>query len=216
MRLITEENKQMEVRRRMPEVMKIRDDELRAKTVDMIANAPEYFWYVPASSSKKYHNPYCRMEHGLWMHVKMAFSALERFQGTYKQMGLLDDQWIDYARAAILCHDLYKQGYPEERSELRPSERHTVSDHDEIARNYAEFEHDMPEPVCTAIYDHNGGWYDGGAPVDHDARSRQFHLSMLVHTADMAASSPDGTWGLYQPARELAEKYPNVPRSALK
>ena len=203
----------LEVTRRLPEVMKIEDADLRDEVINALRHTPDYFWTVPASSSKKYHNPWCRNEHGLWIHVKMAFTTLDRISYTYVEQGLLPAEWIDYAKAAVLLHDMFKQGFPDERAER--SEKHTVPDHDVIGAEWLEAYTDLPEPVIDAVHEHNGGWGEGSAPVDHDCRGRQFHLSMLVHTADMMASDPNTTAGLYRPAKEIAEKYPNIPRAAL-
>lgn len=203
----------LEVTRRFPEAMTIENKELRTMVLEALQHTPEYFWQVPASSSKKYHNPWCRNQHGLWIHVKMAFTTLNRISDSYVQQGLLPEEWIDYAKAAVLLHDMFKQGMPQEDGESDTG--HTVSDHDVIGAEWLEDNTDLPEPVTEAVHTHNGGWYDGRAPVDHDCRGRQFHLSMLVHTADMMASDPNTTAGLYKPAKEIASKYPNIPRAAL-
>lgn len=206
----------LEVTRRFPEVMLIEDREIRDETIKAIQQFPDYFWHVPASSSKKYHNPWCRNEHGLWMHVKMAFSALNRFIDSYVQQRLIDEYHADCARSAMLLHDMFKQDMPDVRLMKRSDDRHTVTDHDIIAYEWLRDNTELPDAVLCAVHAHNGPWYDGIKPADYDARSRLFHTCQLVHTADMAASSPDGTWGLYEPARELTDKYPGVPRANLK
>lgn len=56
----------------------------------------------------------------------------------------------------------------------------------------------------------SNSWYDGPTP-----EYRSEPLAILVHMADMAASTKNGTWGVYKPADEITSRYPNLPRADL-
>lgn len=223
-----------EVIRRFPEVGLIEDMELRIEVIRTLRHAPAYFWDVPASASKKYHNPFCRGEHGLWMHTKMAVTALERVSVSWVQLGLLSEFDRDCARAALLLHDMFKQGYPDDWESTPANKRTTVKNHDELMADWCGEHTNLPSVVIGAISSHNGPWYGGTEPsmdrlLNIVATVRQTDtgpdtvrgdisallVELLVHTCDMNASDPNGTLGLWKPAEEIREKYPNVPRAHL-
>lgn len=191
-----------EVRRRLPEVDRIKDDELREQTIDAIGRGfPEYFWEVPATSSGKYHNPYARDGHGLWIHVKMASTAFERKAESYIKRNVLTRYEADCVRAALLLHDMLKYG-------------HQYSDGDDVAQNHdlmagqwLRRNTDLPQPVIDGVEQHNGPWYEGPTPEYGDA------VPDIVHMCDMDASTANMTCGVYEPSDEIAEKYPGIPRA---
>jgi len=194
-----------EVYRRFPEVDCIGDDTIREKTIDAIARGvPEYFWNVPATGSGRYHNPFARDKYGLWIHVKMVFAAYERFVDSFVQMGLIDEAEADMGRSAVLLHDMLKYG-----TEYSDGDG-TASNHDNLAGVWLEQHTELPQPVIRCVKCHNGDWYDGPTP-----EYRTEPLAILVHMADMAASTSDGTWGVYEPADEITQRYPNLPQANL-
>jgi hypothetical protein len=194
-----------EVLERLPEVELIDDDELREQAVDVLARGvPEYFWDVPATSSGRYHNPFSRNRHGLWIHVKMVFTAYERFVDSFVQMGLIDDFEADCGRIAVLLHDMLKYGHAYE------SGKSTVKNHDLLAGHWVRNNSDLPSCVVECIEAHNGDWYEGPAP-----RYQTHPLEQLVHMADMTASDKNMTCGVYKPANKIKQKYPNIPRADL-
>lgn len=193
-----------EIMRRLPEIELIEDEEIRKQTRDALARGtPDYFWKVPATSSGYYHNTYSKGKHGLWIHVKMGVTAYERMVRSYVEQGLISEKEADMGRAAMLLHDMLKYGHKYESGD------HTRSNHDVMAGMWVGKNTDLPTPVVRAVERHNGPWYDGPTPEPDD------HLSQLVHMADMVASTKNATCGLYKPAEEIAERYPDVPRADL-
>lgn len=191
-----------EVRRRFPEVDLIKDDEIRDATISALGRGvPDYFWDVPATSSGKYHNPFSRRKHGLWIHVKMVFAAYERMVRSFEEQGLITSAEADAGRAAVLLHDMLKYGHKYEAGDS------TVKNHDKLAGHWLEHNSDVPRETVRAVKTHNGPWYDGPEPDSP--------LEQLVHMADMVASTKNVTCGVYQPAEEIREKYPNIPRAEL-
>lgn len=191
-----------EVERRLPEVGLIEDDELRDQTTEAIGRmTPDYFWEVPATGSGRFHNPFARRKYGLWIHVKMTFAAYERFVRSYVERGEITEREADLGRVAVLLHDNLKYGHAYDDGDS------TKPNHDKLAATWVRTNTPLPTAVADAIEAHNGPWYDGKDP--------ETPLEELVHMADMAASTKNGTWGVYDPADEITGRYPNVPRADL-
>lgn len=191
-----------ELQRRLPEVTCIGNDEIRVATIDAACRGiPDYFWQVPATSSGRYHNPFARRKHGLWVHTKQVFVAYERMVDSYVEQGMITSEEADCGRAACLLHDMlkYGQSYRDDNS--------TVSNHDRLAGHWLSHNSDVPTATVRAVKTHNGPWYDGPTP--------ESNLEQLVHMADMTASTKNVTVGVYEPADEIAERYPNLPRADL-
>lgn len=177
-----------EVYRRLPALERIEDDSIRKWTRQFSANAPDYFWEVPASTSG-YHHPICRKERGLWVHTLMVFTAVERLVDSYEARFGVDP---DHARAAALLHDQRKNGTPEDPSSS------AVSDHDLRMAAYIR-SWGGPEPVAEAVESHMGAWYDGPEPDSP--------LGELIHNADMMASTSNATLAVPGPIPEELEQY---------
>lgn len=191
-----------EVRRRLPEVDLIQDDEVREATISAIGRGvPDYFWDVPATGSGKYHNPFSRRRHGLWIHVKQVFTVYERMVRSFVEQGRITEREADLGRAAVLLHDMLKYGHEYEDGDG------TVPNHDKLAGHWLEHNSELPFSAVRAVKTHNGPWYDGPEP--------ESPLEQLVHMADMCASTKNVTVGVYQPADKIAERYPNIPRADL-
>jgi hypothetical protein len=186
-----------EARRRMPAVSLIERVDLREKVVAEITQFPEYFWEAPATSSSSYHNRFGRDEHGLWIHVLMGATALERTVDSYVEQGQLSGEEADYARAAILLHDGRKYG-----GSWRPGDP-ADKDHD-LQMWRALRSAGFPEPVADAVASHMGPWYKGPEPSTP--------LQQAVHQADMLASARHVTPAVYNAPKELVEAYPDLPR----
>jgi hypothetical protein len=82
-----------------------------------------------------------------------------------------------------------------------------ADNHDVLAAQWIKTHTELPTAVADAVEAYAGPWYQGPEPTTE--------LQRLVHDADMAASTPNGTWGVYQPAEKLADKYPIIPRANL-
>jgi hypothetical protein len=191
-----------EVLRRFPEVTLIEDDEIREATTSALGRGvPDYFWEVPATGSGRYHNPFSRRKHGLWIHVKQVFAAYERMVRSYIEQGLITEGEADMGRAAVLLHDMLKYGHKYQDGDG------TVSNHDKLAGHWLDHNSDVPYNAVRAVKTHNGPWYDGPKPEEP--------LEQLVHMADMMASTKNVTCGVWQPADEIAQRYPNIPRADL-
>jgi hypothetical protein len=181
-----------ELLRRLPEIQKIEDPALREEVIHVfLEHCPDYFWTCPASSSGKHHPPDTRGKHGLWVHSRRAFLAFEDLARTEVEMGRIDEEELDYGRAGILLHDLFKQGLPPR------DEHHTVKDHDKIAARHLGRKTDLPDEVLGCIDSHNGGWGEGKDP--------ETELELLHHRADYVVSRKKCDYEISDPCEELQE-----------
>jgi hypothetical protein len=189
-----------ELLRRLPEIKLIEDETLREEVIQtFLKHCPEYFWSCPASSSGYYHQTDAVDELGLVLHTKRTFTALQRLGRSYIEQGRITEEEMDYARASILLHDLFKQGLPEDRQEKSEGDRGTVSNHDRIAKNYLEEHTELPNPVLELIDSHNGGWNEGKKPEND--------LEDLHHSADMQGSDRNQIAKVYKPCEEIEEVF---------
>lgn len=156
-----------EVRRRIPSLALIDDDELSASVMELTRFAPAYFW-ERAGSTSGYHNAH---KHGLWAHTLKLSTIIERLADSYVERGLIRHADVDRAHAAAILHDQRKAGEDGEE---------TLSDHDWFMGGVIRQESDIGETVARAVESHMGPWYSGPIP--------QSHLGELAHVADMVAS----------------------------
>lgn len=107
------------------ELNDIQDSNLRQFAVQLLVNAPEYFFTVPASSSGKYHPYFAREVGGLVKHTRCVIFYAECNAESFN----FDSHIKDLAIIAALAHDIKKQGNNNTGS-------HTVWEHPELAYNY--------------------------------------------------------------------------------
>jgi len=179
-----------EILRRLPEIEKIQDDDIREETIKAIGRyCPEYFWEKPASSSGKYHpNDHCG-QHGLWLHTKRAFTSFERLSKSYLEQGLINEKLRDCGRSAILLHDMFKYGKPTEAG------GHTVKDHDKLAAQFLDNKTNLPPAVIGCIESHNGPWCEGKSP--------ETPIEQIHHLADMIGSDTNALFKTESPSKEI-------------
>lgn len=107
------------------ELNDIQDNNLRQFAVQLLVNAPEYFFTVPASSSGKYHPYFAREVGGLVKHTRCVIFYAECNAESFN----FDSHIKDLTIIAALAHDIKKQGNNNTGS-------HTVWEHPELAYNY--------------------------------------------------------------------------------
>lgn len=175
-----------EVRRRVPTLELIENEEIRSSVEAITARAPEYFWRVPASTSG-FHHPLCRVERGLWRHMLMLSTVIEHLSDSLLELGQIDPIEVDHAHGAAILHDQQKKGVPERET--------SVSNHDILMQNEVYYSGEIPskhrKPIADAIGSHMGPWYDGPEP--------ETPLEQLVHTADMISATETITPGIQGP-----------------
>lgn len=181
----------------LPEIDAIYDEELRDATMrTFMYGCPKYFIERPSSSTGKYHSPDERGKYGNLLHTKRVFAEYANIAESWVELGVITPEQKEQGKAAALVHDMMKYGWPSEQNE------HTVNDHDLIAAAVAEHIGGMPDPVVRLIEVHMGPWGEGPNPEAPAER--------LLHTADKSASRQYNDVGVYYPADELLEVWPDI------
>ena len=106
------------------EINDIEDEKLKTFTIKLLLGAPEYFYTIPASSSKKYHPPFTREEGGLIKHTRLAvFFALNQAEALN-----FSRHECDLLIISAIAHDILKQG--------SGKTKFTVFNHPKLASEY--------------------------------------------------------------------------------
>lgn len=186
-----------EVRRRLPEVDAIYDDEIRDATIEYFIKAcPKAFWERPASATGKYHPPDESETHGTWLHTKRVFAAYANLSESYAEMQIITEEERNCGKAAALIHDTFNYGWPSDNRDM------TTSKHDVIASSVAAYMCDLPNETVHLVHSHMGPWGEGKTPCDEHER--------LFHLADMSAADRNHKPAVYFPAEELQEAFPHL------
>lgn len=186
------------------ELNDIQDYNLRQFAAQLLANAPEYFFTIPASSSGKHHPYFAREIGGLVKHTRCVVFYAECNAESFN----FDSHTKDLAIIAALAHDIKKQGNNDARN-------YTVWEHPELAYNFIlEMQNTYPNLisvedatiVANAILSHMGKWW-------HDEKfikgKKQFPLptTMLdyaIQSADYMASRVELTGFAFRPTDNVS------------
>jgi len=186
-----------ELLRRLPEIDAIYDEDLREGVIrTFLDGCPDYFWERPSSSSGKYHSLDEIGKHGNWLHTKRVFAEYANISESWVELGEITPMQKEEGKAAALIHDMMKYGWPSEGND------HTVNNHDLIAADVAANIGGMPDSVVRLLATHMGPWAKGPNP--------ETPAELLFHTADKSASRRENDVGVYFPAEELLEEWPDI------
>ena len=155
---------------------------------------PGYFMKVPCSTSGKYHPKISLGDGGLVRHIKYAIYWVLELMNCWPN---LDETAIDEAIAALLLHDLKKNG---EKLDARGFP--TLQDATAVHGPYLEkqIRETFPDAVkderinriVCAIAAHMGIWtskiYENKKPQHQTGDSKLYDLCTLVHLADYCSS----------------------------
>lgn len=167
-----------------PELLTIHSDRLRDATVVALGSLPDYFFNIPASSSGRYHPNYAQGNGGLVRHTKAAVF----FCNTLLQLNhQFTDTEEDLMRMALLLHDGFKKGLPEEK--------HTVFEHPLIAAKWLRddtlfesyLEHSEREFLYQVISSHMGQW-NWNQSSETELPLPETNAQKFVHLCDYLAS----------------------------
>lgn len=137
------------------EIGYIKNENFRKFAEELIANADDYFFVVPASSSGKYHPQFSLGTSGLVRHTR----CVAYFAKAMAESFNFNDEDTDLLIIAALAHDIKKQGN---------NTGHTVREHPLLASNYVcdimkKFSEDIItneqiQKICCAVVSHMGKW----------------------------------------------------------
>lgn len=159
-----------------PVLSLIKDDGVRSFTEQLLADADDYFFAEPASSTGKYHPKYALGDGGLARHsMAVALILNDILRGNCYEF---TDRQKDLLLCAAITHDIKKYG---------TGKKFTVKDHPEIASSYILSEQasygcitkEDARFIGDAVKTHMGKW--GSEKPKTDAQK-------LVHIADCLAS----------------------------
>ena len=144
------------------ELSYIADPEIREFAQQLLAEADDYFFVVPASSSGKYHPDFARGEGGLVRHTKAVAYFVNELIRPEMEFGTINRRDADLLITAAIAHDIKKQG--------NGVEGHTVREHPQLAseyikRIYDEYEWETikyrdVEEMCELVKSHMGPWQE--------------------------------------------------------
>ncbi len=166
----------------------IQNPNLREFTEQCCDQAPEYFWVCPASLSGKYHPQVSLGPRGLLRHTKLAVWWGVEFCKAFA----LTPELQDYVVAALILHDMYKNGSQEQyTTRITPSNTTAIhgiwmAERLVMWGQGSSFDLDL---LVTAVRGHMGVWTEEGhAAKPNNLTGTQRLVAWIVHLADYAAS----------------------------
>lgn len=138
------------------ELNDIKNDLLREFAIQLLLNAQDYFFVVPASSSGKYHPCFARGEGGLVKHTRCVVFYAECNAESFN----FSQHDKDLIIISALAHDIKKQGNDN-------NGKHTVWEHPELAHDFilemqTKYPHlisiDDAKIIANAVLCHMGKW----------------------------------------------------------
>lgn len=172
---------------------KFENEEFRLYCEDMIEQMPNYIFYIPSSTSLKYHNENQRNYGGQIYHVLMVGTIMNHILDLeYVQKHIKNSKKRDSMRVAALLHDGIKCGW-----NTMFDGTHTKHEHPILAGNWVEcatVDNYLPDKwkiyISRLIKSHSGQWNTNKRSefvLPKPKTKEQF----LVHLADYLGSRPD-------------------------
>ena len=171
---------------------RITEDELKKSFLEMCNYIPDYIFYIPASSSGKYHNKQQCKKHGQLIHSWMANDVLEYLIGLEHISEKLTEHEKNLMRIAICFHDVLKGGWEYEGYTKQLHPRYAVS---WLYYNceYCGISDDDEKELCSLVASHSGQWNKDKAGAVILPKPITFE-QQLIHEADYLASRKDLTY----------------------
>ncbi len=136
------------------ELNSIKNNQLRQFCIEMLDDAPDYFFVIPASSTGKFHPKFAQNEQGLIRHTK-ALVGIANDLLSLEQYNF-DPDTKDMIRVAGILHDAKKLG--------DNGSQWTVFDHPIIAADWVRnsksetVSQDVKNEIASMIASHMGSW----------------------------------------------------------
>lgn len=181
------------------ELKTIKSQKIRNFAILLLNEAPDYFYYEPASSTGKYHPKYALGERGLVRHTKAVARFYNHIVSLEQYRNKLQDNEEDLGRVACLIHDALKYGDQKEYQDKIDSGKkaYTCVDHPIRAAEYIKLRKNDSELtdyeiacLMKAVSSHMGEWNTDRSKKEILPRPKEF-LQEIVHLADYLASRKD-------------------------
>ena len=169
------------------EIGLIKSASIKNYAIGAINSLPNYFFYIPASSTGKYHPDYALGDGGLVRHTKVAVRFLvECFRLAWYERISDDDR--DLLVVALMLHDGWKSGISHSK--------YTLDEHPVIAieqlKNNEEINTLLPSEQLELIYScietHMGQWNISKKTFQEFAPVPATSYQKLIHFCDYVAS----------------------------
>lgn len=164
------------------EISDIKDEKLRVFAESLVAEAPDYFFTCPASSTGKYHPTLSLGEGGLVRHTRLVVWFAEQIATAM----MLDDYSKDLLVVSAIAHDIQKHG--------DGNTKYTVKEHPKLAAEFVEktwTEMAKEDRIAKKtlftiegiVSSHMGQWGEkDGMPLP------ETNMELILHTADYLAA----------------------------
>lgn len=176
-----------------------------------ISMLPDYFFYVAASSTGKYHPAYALGPGGLVRHTKAAVKIAHELVGLemYRKRYTLDE--VDLMLVALILHDGWKHGREAEAGQF------TVAEHPVVCADWIKGSHELCsmlpgtqiEFLCGCVASHMGEWNTDYRSNKEILPKPKTAAQKFVHQADYLASRKYLTFEFgddyYEPVKEEQE-----------
>ncbi len=162
------------------EIEVIQDAQIRKFVKDTIENAPERFFVIPASSTKKWHPECTNIEGGLIIHVKRVVYICERLVTAWN----FDASLRDIAIAACILHDLAKCG--RDSGAYEDYVNHPINAEKFFVKNGLDDE--IYNKIRDAVRYHMGLWTPNSIKKP---LGKYTPVELIVYTSDYLASTKD-------------------------
>lgn len=170
------------------ELILIENEKIRSFAIKAIEQMPDYFFSIPASSTGKYHPSYTIGDGGLARHVRAAVRiAFELFR--LEEWSFTQDQ-KDLIIVALLLHDGWKNGMPENKISFTVTEHPTIAS-SEIKRIFWDtniIPNEQIDYICSGISTHMGQWNKNFKSGEEVLEKPKLEHQKFIHLADYLAS----------------------------
>lgn len=163
----------------------IQDKDIQSFTQKCLLRTPEYFYYVPASSTGKYHPEYSLGEGGLIRHTKaLVYFAKELLSLEHNKQRFTSLE-CDMIIAACILHDSFKHGDTEQKYSIA---NHPVVAADHVLEWADKNEREFAKIISDCIRSHMGEWNTDYKTKQPIMPKPQSDLEIFVHECDYLAS----------------------------
>lgn len=164
----------------------IQDEAIRGIAIQALEIVPDYFFTMASSTTGKYHPSYALGEGGLVRHVRACMRIayelyrIENWEFTNEQKDLM--------LVALLVHDGWKQGYPDNSSGFTTTQHPLIASR-EIFNHFLDL---IPfkqlEFICKGIETHMGQWIYEGRTDKKVLKKPRTKYQKFIHLVDYLAS----------------------------
>lgn len=193
------------------EIKLIKSGYIRGIVKNELKYTPNYFFYVPASSSGRYHPDYAQGAGGLVRHTIAAVKTaveLMRLEQYADELNQQRDTIKDEIIAALILHDTYKCGLEDidagKFESYKTKSNHPVLAHDQLLKHQISGNNKarmsaLTESIADLILTHMGQWNTDRDTGEEIMPKPETFAQKFVHMCDYIASRKNIEVCVYNP-----------------